>query len=99
MRSVFIKLQTAVALAAILGLVGWVGWSWYHSRLPDRYNVMDYGSLDFRGGPGGNGHVHGALSADRLTGPTAAAPDVRRTLTAEQATIRLSSGRTVQALT
>ncbi|WP_213002339.1 multicopper oxidase family protein [Winogradskya consettensis] len=47
-------------------------------------------------------HDHSApapLSVDQLTGPRDQTPDVRVTLTAARGTVRLTSGRTVEALT
>ncbi|MFD5428493.1 multicopper oxidase family protein [Streptomyces sp. NPDC127084] len=50
------------------------------------------------------GHGHGAgapamRSVDELTGPRAGTPDARFTLTAAHSTVRLSSGKKIQALT
>jgi FtsP/CotA-like multicopper oxidase with cupredoxin domain len=46
-------------------------------------------------------HHHSASgrSVDQLTGPTDRAPDVQMTLTAARGTVRLASGRTIEALT
>jgi FtsP/CotA-like multicopper oxidase with cupredoxin domain len=89
------KLQTAAALIAVLGLTGWVGWSWYQSLVPDTYNVMDYGPVDYGGGP--QTAAHHSVGVDRLTGPEQGTPDFTRTLTAERTTIRLRSGRRIDA--
>jgi FtsP/CotA-like multicopper oxidase with cupredoxin domain len=43
--------------------------------------------------------VAGAVSVDQLTGPRDQAPDVRLTMTAAHATVRLASGQTVDTLT
>jgi FtsP/CotA-like multicopper oxidase with cupredoxin domain len=87
-------------LAAVLAALGFVGWSWWSSRLPGTYNVMDYGTIDLGGGAeamphSGMGH---ARSVAGLAGPRGT-PDKRFVLTARQATVRLSSGRTIDALT
>jgi FtsP/CotA-like multicopper oxidase with cupredoxin domain len=101
-------LKRAAALAAgvtALAVVGWIGLLWYDSRLPDTYSVMDYGAFDYGGGAvpaasttdGGN-HVHGGRSIAELSGP-AGEPDARFTLTASHGSVRLGSGRTIEALT
>ena len=91
-----------------LGLVLWVGQLWWNSRLPETYNVMDYGTADYGGGPKPalhTGHVahglngHGTTSLVRLAGPRDATPDARFTLTARRATVHMASGRTVAART
>ncbi|MGH3134535.1 MAG: multicopper oxidase family protein [Gaiellaceae bacterium] len=91
----------AVVLAAVT-LVGWIGWLWYDSRLPDTYSVMDHGGLDYGGGrvPSSGHHAGGpGISVTDLRGPQAESPDATFTLTAQTATMRLASGRTVDALT
>lgn len=66
---------------------------------------MDYGSLDYGGGsapfaPAGKHHGGGAgVSVAELRGPRVETPDARFRLTARKATIRLASGRSVDALT
>jgi FtsP/CotA-like multicopper oxidase with cupredoxin domain len=105
-----IRVVTFVALAAIAFVaVRWVGLQWWNSRLPDTYNVMDYGEADFGGGrvpasfaghDAGHRHTGPArLRVPRLTGPVGGRPDARFTLTAAEARVRLPSGRTVDALT
>jgi FtsP/CotA-like multicopper oxidase with cupredoxin domain len=98
-------LQTAAALAGIavvLGIVAIVGKAWYDSRLPGTYSVMSFGRADYGGGPAPTSHTghegHGGTSIATLHGP-AGVPDARFRLTARTATIRLSSGRKVDALT
>ncbi len=89
----------AVVGAAIVVLLGWVGWIWHESRLPDTYNVMDYGSHDYGGGDvPASGH-HAGISVADLRGPRAGAADAKFTLTARTESIRLASGRQVEALT
>jgi FtsP/CotA-like multicopper oxidase with cupredoxin domain len=91
-------LGVLVTLAALV-LLGWIGWLWYESRLPDTYGVMDYGSHDYGGGviPASGHHV--GISVADLQEPRGETPDATFTLTARAATIRLASGRTVEALT
>src|SRR5215210_723463 len=99
MRATVLKVLAAVgallALAALLAL----GRMWWDSRLPSTYNVMDFGSHDFGGGAVPAGHHSGGVSVDGLKGPQGGAPDARFTLTAKQGTMRLPSGRTIDALT
>ena len=82
--------------AVVLG--GWVGWSWYDSRLPGSYGVMDYGVHDYGGGPVEDHSRHPHVSVASLRGPRTT-PDVRFTLTARKAAVRLPSGKTIDALT
>ena len=87
-----------VLLVAVLAVVGK---AWYDSRLPTTYSVMAYGTDDYGGGTAVShaGHDRGGLSVADLHGPQREAPDARFELTARHATIRLASGRTVDALT
>ena len=85
-------LGAAVAVAAL----GWIAWMWNESRLPETYNVMDFGTHDLGGGPEHAAHATG-VDVTELHGP-AGSPDERFVLTAQHARIRLSSGRTVDAL-
>ena len=91
-------LGSAIALVALV-VIGWIAWLWYDSRLPDTYDVMDYGSHDYGGGPVPAGPHHSGTSVAELRGPRDGAADARFMLTAQTATIRLASGREVQALT
>lgn len=80
-----------VAGAALLAVLGYAAFSWWESRLPGSYDVMDLGVVDAGGGPAaGHGSNHG-VSIARLEGPEGK-PDVRFTLTAKEARVRLSSG-------
>ena len=102
-------LLAAGALAVAVGF-GWLGWSWHGSRLPGTYNVMEYGTVEYGDGPrphvrahgaGTRPHVHGrgrSVSVRDLAGPPGKA-DVRVTLTAQKAPVRLRSGRTIDAWT
>lgn len=78
-------------------------WAWKSSLLPDEYNVMDYGRLDYGGGsvPAGGHASHRAVDRTSVTdfrGPQGP-PDVRFRLVAQEARIRLPSGQEVDALT
>jgi FtsP/CotA-like multicopper oxidase with cupredoxin domain len=103
------KLLAVTGVAVVAVALGVLGWLWWESRLPETYNVMGYGTLDYGGGAvpavpvphGDDGHDHTAthlVSVARLRGP-AGKPDRRFTLTARHATVRLASGRTADALT
>lgn len=88
-----------VAGVVLVVLLGWIGWLWYESRLPDTYGVMEYGSHDYGGRPVPAGGHHSGISVADLRGPRAGAVDAKFMLTARTATIRLASGRGVEALT
>jgi FtsP/CotA-like multicopper oxidase with cupredoxin domain len=84
-------------------MVAVIGKMWWDSRLPGTYSVMDYGQADYGGGPisphaAPEGAAHG-LSVEDLRGPQAGIPDARFALTAKAATIRLATGRAIEALT
>jgi FtsP/CotA-like multicopper oxidase with cupredoxin domain len=100
MRAAVLKVLAVVAgLLVLAGLLA-LGRMWWDSRLPATYNVMDYGSHDFGGGPVPPGHdAGGAVDVARLKGPQNGTPDARFTLTARQGEIRLRSGRTIDGLT
>jgi FtsP/CotA-like multicopper oxidase with cupredoxin domain len=91
----------------VLALVGWIGVQWWDSRLPSTYDAMRYAKPDAGGGPmpthNSMGHMlmneQGAkTSVADLTGPPGA-PAAKFTLSAQAATVRLPSGREVEALT
>jgi FtsP/CotA-like multicopper oxidase with cupredoxin domain len=92
--------RTAVALAVLLVAVGvgYVGKLWWDSRLPETYNVMDYGSPSTGGGVPVAHEAHRGSSVTALEGPVGVA-DARFTLTARQTEVRLASGRAVDAMT
>lgn len=96
LRRVLVAAVSAVLLVAL----GWVGWAWKTSLLPDTYDLMRYGKADYGGGPEpATGHQDvGGVSVAELHGP-AGAPEARFRLVARRATLRLSSGREVDALT
>jgi hypothetical protein len=71
-----IGLITVLALAA----AGWLGKSWWDSRLPGTYSAMEFGRADFGGAPGQNHAVHPHVSVDQLKGPRSSKPDFRITL-------------------
>jgi hypothetical protein len=85
-------LITVLALAA----GGWLGKSWWDSRLPGTYSAMEFGRADFGGGPGQNHAVHPHVSVDQLKGPRSSKPDFRITLVARKAEVTLGSGRTIE---
>jgi FtsP/CotA-like multicopper oxidase with cupredoxin domain len=99
-RRVVARVLAVVGVAALVVAIGLGAWAWKSSLLPGSYNVMDYGRQDYGGGaipPGGHA-VHGGVSVDTLHGPTGR-PDVRYRLVAQQATVRLPSGKQIEALT
>jgi FtsP/CotA-like multicopper oxidase with cupredoxin domain len=81
-----------------LGAVIWLAVSWHDSRIPGSYNAMDFGEVDYGGGPQQNHAAHPHVSVDTLTGPKGR-PDFRVTLVAKKAEVTLASGRTVDAWT
>ena len=89
--------STLLGLLLLAG-VGWLAWSWYDSRLPGSYNAMDYATPDYGGGSQ-VAHSGTAQTVDQLHGPAGHPADFRKTITARQADIRLSSGKVVNALT
>jgi FtsP/CotA-like multicopper oxidase with cupredoxin domain len=98
-RRVLGAVGAALFVAALAVVGGWAGYSWWESRLPGTYNVMDSGVVEAGGGPAPGAHArHGGVSVEGLEGPRGE-PDVKFTLTAKRATVRLSSGKTVDALT
>jgi FtsP/CotA-like multicopper oxidase with cupredoxin domain len=94
----------AIAGAALLvGVLVVIAKAWYDSRLPGTYSVMDYGHADYGGGSvlahAGHGGSELGLSVAALHGPRNEVPDRRFTLTAKTASVRLASGRVVDAMT
>jgi FtsP/CotA-like multicopper oxidase with cupredoxin domain len=90
---------TSVFVAAIVVVLGYAGISWWQSRLPGTYNVMEMGAVDAGGGSTPSEHAaHRGVSIASLEGPEGK-PDVKFTLTAKQARVRLASGRSIDALT
>jgi FtsP/CotA-like multicopper oxidase with cupredoxin domain len=98
------RVLAVIGAVAVIGILGWLAWAWYDSRLPSTYNVMDFGTHEYGGGPvpavpaGHEAHPNHISVAD-LRGPQSGMPDARFELTAKTATIRLPSGRTMNALT
>ena len=94
------SLTTGVAIAGgvlAASALAWLAWSWYESRLPGSYSAMDYATPDYGGVPAGAGRMHDGTSVVDLRGPQGT-PQRRFTLTAQDGTVRLPSGRTVEAL-
>jgi FtsP/CotA-like multicopper oxidase with cupredoxin domain len=87
-------------VGGLVAALTWVGAAWNASRVPDSYGVMDFGAADLGGGRGAahDGHHHGAsviAFRETASGPA----DVRVTLVAQHASVRLPSGKAVDALT
>lgn len=98
------RIAAALAAAAVVIVAAVVGWSWWESRLPSTYNVMDYGVHEYGGGPipvvpAGHAAHPNHLSVADLRGPRGGVADARFDLTARHARVRLASGRRVVALT
>jgi FtsP/CotA-like multicopper oxidase with cupredoxin domain len=93
-------LRALIGIVSVLaiGAAIFVGKAWYDSRLPSSYNAMDFGSVDYGGGPAQTHSAHAHISVDKLKGPRGA-PDVRFTLVAKQAKVKLRSGKTIDAWT
>jgi FtsP/CotA-like multicopper oxidase with cupredoxin domain len=92
------RLATIATTLLMLGgfaFLGYLGWQWWQSRLPARYDVMAYGVVDHGGGPQ---LPHARFSVSDTKEP-AGKPDVRLTLTAEKSRIRLAAGKEVDAWT
>ncbi len=91
-------LGTALAMIGMLAglaLLGFLAWSWWDSRLPGRYDVMDYGVVDLGGGPDSAAAAFSVADEKGETGK----PDLRVTLTAEKGKVRLASGTDIDAWT
>jgi FtsP/CotA-like multicopper oxidase with cupredoxin domain len=89
----------AVTLLALAGLLGWLGKSWWDSRLPGTYDAMAYAVADYGGGPSVNHDHSGGFSIARLTGRPAGEADSAFTLHAKHARVELASGKEIDALT
>ena len=96
MRDRLITVATTVVMIAGLAFLGFLRWQWWQSRLPARYDVLDYGVVD-RGGGREAQHVHFNVADEK--GPPRGKPDVNLTLTAEKSKVRLVSGNEVDAWT
>ncbi|WP_276357898.1 multicopper oxidase family protein [Cohnella caldifontis] len=68
------------------------------SRLPDRLDMAS-GPMDFGGGTVLSHDTSRAVSVAMMTGPREEKPDRRITLTAERKTVRLASGKEIEAWT
>ncbi|HEX6701534.1 MAG TPA: multicopper oxidase family protein [Gaiellaceae bacterium] len=96
MRSFVQRALVGLGMVAAGVGVGFVGRAWHASMLPGTYNAMDFGRIEFGGGP--PVPHSGSLSVAKLLGPREA-PDARFRLVARQADVRLASGHVVHALT
>ena len=88
----------------LVGVLAVVAKAWYDSRIPGTYSVMSYGAHEYGGGPAPASHEShggdaGTVSVTELHGARVAAPNHRYRLVAKEATVRLDSGRSVDALT
>ena len=101
MRALALRVLPVAAVCLLLVALAIVGKAWWDSRLPGTYSVMDYGTHDYGGGsvPVSHDAHGGGTSVADLHGPRSEPPDARYTLQAREATIRLASGREVDALT
>ena len=95
MKDRLVTIGTTVVMLAGLAFLGFLGWQWWQSRLPARYDVMDYGVVDLGGGPDSAAASFSVANEKGETGR----PDLRVTLTAEKAKVRLASGTEVDAWT
>ena len=98
-------------VASVLAVVGgglavvalaWLGWAWYESRLPATYSVMDYAIPDDGGAPLPEpmaGHaMHGGVSVAEPARAGRASRSGGSRSRRRRPTVRLASGRTVEAL-
>ena len=100
MRSLLLRILVAAAGVFAVSGLAILGWAWNESRLPGRYNVMDFGTVDYgRGHPASHEPVGAGRSVAELRGPQSGKPDVRLTLVARRATVTLASGKVVEAWT
>ncbi|HEU5065457.1 MAG TPA: hypothetical protein VFT86_06170, partial [Gaiellaceae bacterium] len=95
MKARIVTLLSILAMLGGLAFLGFLGWMWWESRLPGSYDVMDYGVVDLGRGPGGAAAAFSVADEKGETGN----PDLRVTLTAQKAKIRLASGADVDAWT
>jgi FtsP/CotA-like multicopper oxidase with cupredoxin domain len=88
-----------VLVACVLAFTGWLAYAAQASALPERVGLMGHAHRDLGGGAPAE-HAHGgSTGVVALTGPSSGEPDRRFTLTAQQASVRLSSGAMVEAWT
>jgi FtsP/CotA-like multicopper oxidase with cupredoxin domain len=99
MRRLLGRLLVTAMTLLVLGAVGLLGKAWYDSRVPSTYGAMEFGTMDYGGGPAADHEGHRAISVGALRGPHGGRPDLRVTLTAKKAKVRLASGRTIDAWT
>jgi len=96
-------LRQIVAIAATLVIVVPLAWMWQASRMPGSYSVMDMGYVDAGGGPVSTSTHHGdhagTISVSDLVEDTDRVADEVVELTANQGTVTLDSGRTVEGYT
>lgn len=95
MRARIVTLLSILAMLTGLAFLGFLGWMWWESRLPGSYDVMDYGLVDLGGGPDSSAAAFSVADEKGAAGT----PDLRVTLTAAKAKVRLASGADVDAWT
>ena len=95
MKARLMTMMTTLGMLAGFAFLGYLGWLWWDSRLPARYDVMDYGVIDRGGGPAVE-HVHFTVADTK--GPQAK-PDVSLTLTAQKSKVRVASGQEIDGWT
>ena len=98
MVAMALRIVAVLGVIALLAVAAVLGWAWWESRLPDTYNVMDYGSHDYGGGAVHDGHHLAPVGVASLKGPQEGKPDARFALTARPTAIRLGSGYEVDGL-
>jgi len=103
LRRVAPRIAATCLVVLLVGVVAVAAKAWYESRLPGTYNVMDYGTHEYGGGPEPRDHEgHAArtgISVADLHGPSGETPHARFEVTARAADVHLASGRVVHALT
>jgi FtsP/CotA-like multicopper oxidase with cupredoxin domain len=90
------RVAGVAVLVVLLVAAGFAARASWHSRYPATYNVMQFGGAEYGGAPSSRGAL---ADVARLSGPRTGIPDVRYTLTAQHARVRLASGKDVDALT
>ncbi len=95
-RALGVGLAVATGTLAVF-TAAWLAYAWYESRLPETYSAMDYVLADGGGAPAKTDHIHQGTSVADLREP-GGRPQRQFTLTARHTTVRLASGRTVEAL-
>jgi FtsP/CotA-like multicopper oxidase with cupredoxin domain len=93
------RVAPVLVAGAVIAAVVWAALAWNASRVPGRYDVMQFGAVDVGGGPPVSHAGHHGTSVAALREPASGRPDVRFTLAAQHAELTLPSGKKVDALT